>query len=82
LLLVLAVAGLDPKLTLHDTAQSIEHSLGSKILRRDQIYEVFLAIFLLYSRLVKEQRDVVPSINATNLLDYVKDSGVSFVQVS
>lgn len=34
-------------LTLHDTAQGIEHSLGGEVFRGDQVDEVLLASFLL-----------------------------------
>jgi hypothetical protein len=69
---------------LHDTAKSVQNSLGGKILRRNQIDEVLLAGFLLLpsSQILNADQIVAHWLEIAHFFDNVENSGIGFREVS
>jgi hypothetical protein len=69
--------------TLHHTSQSVEDGLGGKVLRGNQVDEVFLPVFLLCPATGSEACCAqVGMLEGSHLFNDVEDSGVGLAKVA
>lgn len=68
--------------TLHHTSQSVEDGLGGKVLRGNEVDEVFLPVLLLFPALGQKPAAQVCMLEGSHLFNDVEDSGVGLAEVA
>jgi hypothetical protein len=68
--------------TLHHTSQSVEDGLGGKVLRGNEVDEVFLPVLLLFPAIGQKLVAQVCMFEGSHLFNDIEDSGVGLAKVA